>query len=287
MIIVSGASGNVGTHVVVELASRGLSIRALSRSPDQLKSASANVEWVAADIYDPASLSRAMEGATSLVLISPAHQDMQRHQKALIDAAAAAGVKRISKLSGLGAGPNAPIRLPQEHFAIEQAIVESGIAHSLVRPNLFMQVLLGSADSIRADSVFYAPAVEAKISLIDARDVASVLVHEVLRQDGGNMIREITGPAALSYSDAAEILNKATGQQIAYVAVDAATARESMLGSGMDPWLVDAFIELFEVYRAGHGTAVLSGEVKAATGYEARTFAQFAADHKAQFLRAA
>lgn len=287
MIVVTGATGNVGTHVVAELAQRGLAVRALTRSPASARPIASNVEWVAADFADVKSLATAMEGVSKLVLITPAHPQMRAHQEALVKAAVAAGVQRIAKLSGLGAGPEAPIRLPQEHFAIEQSIVASGVAHSFVRPNLFMQVLLGSADSIREEGVFYAPAGDAKISLTDARDVASVLVHEVLRDDGVDAVREITGPQALSYADAAESLGRAAGKRVSYVAVEPATARQAMTGSGMDPWLAEAFLELFEVYRAGHGAAVLAETVKASTGHAARDFDRFAADYRSMLLRAA
>ena len=287
MIVITGASGNVGTHVVAELAQRGLAVRALTRSPASARPAIKNVEWVGADFAEAKSLAAAMKGASKVVLITPAHPQMRAHQEALVAAAVTAGVKRIAKLSGLGAGPDAPIRLPQEHFAIEQCIVASGVAHSFVRPNLFMQVLLGSADSIRDDGVFYAPAGDAKISLTDARDVASVLVHEVLRDDGVNAIREITGPDALSYADAAELLGQAVGKQIHYVAVAPDTARQAMTGSGMDPWLAEAFLELFEIYRAGHGTTVLAEAVKASTGHQARDFAHFAEDYRAMLVQAA
>lgn len=287
MIVITGASGNVGTHVVAELAKRGLVVRALTRSPTSARPVAANVEWVGADFAEAKSLSAAMKGATKVVLITPAHPHMRAHQKALVAAAVDAGVKRIAKLSGLGAGPDAPIRLPQEHFAIEQCIVASGVAHSFVRPNLFMQVLLGSADSIRNDGVFYAPAGDGKISLTDARDVASALVHEVLRNDDANAVHEITGPDALSYADAAELLGRAVGKRISYVEVEPATARLAMTDSGMDPWLAEAFLELFDVYRAGHGATVLAEAFKACTGHQARDFVQFAADHRAIFQQAA
>lgn len=287
MIVITGASGNVGTHVVAELAKRGLAARALTRKPASAQPVGANVEWVGADFSEPKNLSAALRGATKVVLITPAHPQMRAHQEAFVAAAVGAGVKRIAKLSGLGAGPDAPIRLPQEHFAIEQHIIASGIAHSFVRPNLFMQVLLGSAESIRNDGVFYAPAGEAKISLTDARDVASALVHEVLRDDGTNSVLEMTGPDALSYADAAELLGQAVGKKISYVAVEPATARQAMTDGGMDPWLAEAFIELFEIYRAGHGATVLTEAFKACTGHQPRSFAQFAVDYRAMFQQAA
>lgn len=282
MIVVTGASGNVGKHVVSQLAGSGRPVRALSRRPTEA-SAAPNVEWVEADFESPDSLVKAMQGATRMVLISPAHPHMRQHQVAAIDAAAAVGIRRVAKLSGLGAGPQAPIRLPQEHYAIEQYIASSGLAHSFVRPNLFMQVLLGSADSIAGDSIIYAPAGNGAISFIDARDVTEVLVREVLRDDIASSVCEITGPEALTYTQAAGIVGGVLGKKVHYVNVEPEVARSGMLSSGMDPWLVDAFLELFAIYRAGHGATVLSAELETASGRPVRTLSRFAADHMNAF----
>lgn len=284
MIIVTGATGNVGQHVVNELAALGQTVRALSRKVPTNETR-ANVSWVAADFNDPVSLAKAMEGGSRLVLISPAHRDMQAHQTAIVDAAIQAGITKIAKLSGLGAGPEAPIRLPQKHYAIEQYIVDTEVDYSFVRPNLFMQVLLGSAQSIAGDGKIYAPAGDGAISFIDARDVALVLVEEVL--NNGKAICEITGPQALSYQQAAKLLGDVINRPVQHVNVTPAQARESMLSMGMDEWLVEAFLELFDIYRAGHGSAVLSGAVKACIGTDATPLTRFFNDYRQAFLLAA
>lgn len=286
MIVVTGASGTVGNHVVAQLAQAGLPVRALSRKPSAA-SAMRNVEWVEADFDRPDTLTRSMQGAERVVLISPAHPKMRQHQIHAVDAAVAAGVKRIAKLSGLGAGPQAPIRLPQEHYAIEQHIAGCAVAHSFVRPNLFMQVLLGSAASVAAEGAVYAPAADGAISFIDARDVAAVLVAEVRRDDAPSAVREITGPGALSYGQVVQTLGTALGKPVRYVPVEPSAAREGMLASGMDAWLVEAFLELFQIYRAGHGAAVLAAEVQAVLGRPPRSLTQFAAEHVQAFRAAA
>ncbi len=282
MIVVTGASGNVGKHVISKLAGAGHPVRALSRSPSK-GAASAGIEWIEADFERPDSLARALRGASRMVLISPAHPQMRQYQIAAVDAARSAGVSRIAKLSGLGAGPEAPIRLPQEHYAIEQHIARSGLAHSFVRPNLFMQVLLGSAGSIVSEGAVYAPAGDGAISFIDARDVAEVLVREVLRDDLASSVREITGPEALSYTQVSKIVGEALGKAVRYVSIEPDVARNGMLSAGMDPWLVEAFLELFSIYRAGHGSAVLSAELEAVLGRPARPLSQFAFEHLSAF----
>jgi uncharacterized protein YbjT (DUF2867 family) len=284
MIVVTGATGNVGRHVVDELALQGQTVRALTRHavPQEIRP---NVTWVIADFEDDASLAVALKGAERVVLISPAHPRMQEHQEAVVNAAAQAGVRKLAKLSGLGAAPDAPIRLPKMHYAIEQCVVNSALTYSFVRPNLFMQVLLGSAQSVAGTQAIYAPAGTGKISFTDARDVARVLSKEVMSD--ANSICEITGPDALSYQDAARILGDTINKPVHHVDVTPAQARESMLVMGMDPWVVDAFLELFEIYRAGHGAAVLSEAVYACTGRAATPLTKFFAEHKDAFRQAA
>ncbi|MFD2273457.1 SDR family oxidoreductase [Undibacterium arcticum] len=240
MILVTGASGNVGTQVVRRLAERNIAVRAMTRNlPADGKVGT--VEWVKGDFDDAASLARAMQGVEKVVLISPAHADMLEHQSAVIDAAKAAGIKHIVKLSGLGASPDAPIRLPRLHHEIERRIVASGIAHTFVRPNLFMQALLGSAETIRDDGAIYAPAGNGAISLTDVNDIASVIVAAISQAGHEGKAYDITGPEALTYAQMAETIGNALNAPVQYIDVSLEVARDSMRASGMGDWLVVAF----------------------------------------------
>lgn len=285
MILVTGATGNVGSTVIRMLSQAGVPVRAMTRDLANAPILPL-VDWIAADFTDAPSLAKAVEGVEKLVLISPAHVDMVAHQVAVLDAAAAANVKHIVKLSGLGAGPDAPIRLPRSHYDIENQIIASGIDYTFIRPNLFMQVLLGSAGSIESDGAIYAPAGDGAISFTDVYDVASTIVSSLSDQYQKNTILEITGPAALTYSEAADALATALGKPVKYVAVEPQTARDAMRSSGMDNWLVEAFLELFSIYRDGHGVSVLSDTIAKVTGRPANNFAEFARRNRAQFIAA-
>ncbi|GHD62183.1 SDR family oxidoreductase [Jeongeupia chitinilytica] len=285
MILVTGATGNVGSEVVRRLAEQNVAVRALTRNADKVGKLGP-VEWVQGEFTDAQSLTSALRGVDKVVLISPAHADMVAHQLAVLDAARAAGVKHIVKLSGLGAGPEAPIRLPRNHFEIENRIKASGIAYTFVRPNLFMQVLIGSAGSIASDGAIYAPAGDGAISFTDVRDVAATIVTALLEPGHENQAYEITGPAALTYTQAAEVLSGAIGKTAKYVAVDEETARNAMTSGGLDQWLVEAFLELFQIYRAGYGAAVLSDTVAKVTGRPAHDLNNFANTYRPQFVAA-
>lgn len=282
MILVTGATGNVGREVIRRLEQNNVPLRALSRKPDAVK-CTEKIEWVKDDFTDANSLAQAVAGVDKIVLISPAHPDMVAYQTAVLKAAHAAGVKHIVKLSGLGAGPGAAIRLPRLHYEIEQKIIDAGIPYTFIRPNLFMQVLLGSADSIANEGAIYAPAGEGAISFTDVNDIANVITCAIGQPGHENKIYEITGPDALTYGHVAELIGNVLGKSIRYVAVSPEVARESMLSSGMDPWLANAFLELFSIYRAGYGATVSSGTVREITGLSPTSLSVFARTHKVFF----
>lgn len=280
MILVTAGTGNVGRHVVKILSDRNVQVRALTRSPGA-QAKIPGVEWRFWDHEKPEMNRDVMSDVDGMVLISPAHEDMVLHQQSLVDGAVDSGVKKIVKLSGLGTGPNAPIRLPRNHYQIERHIEAAGVSFSFVRPNLFMQVLLGFSDSVKQDGVIHAPVGDGAISFNDARDVARVLVAELDNLE--NSIVEMTGPDSLTFQQAARIIGNLTGREVRHVDVTPEQARESMTGAGMDPWLADAFVELFDVYRAGHGAAVHVDKAQAVAGVRMTTMNQFVEEHKQSF----
>ncbi|OIQ88636.1 NAD(P)H azoreductase [mine drainage metagenome] len=143
MTFIIGATGNVGSEVIKRLQLKGRVVKGLTRKPP-----TSSNHWILGDLEKPASYATELEGEEELILITPAHPDMVMHQVGALKAAKTAGVKHVVKLSGLGAGPDAPIRLPKLHYEIEQEIIASGIDYTFIRPNLFSQVLLGAAETI-------------------------------------------------------------------------------------------------------------------------------------------
>lgn len=287
MILVTGATGNVGSVVVSKLRKNGLPVRAMTRDAVAARSSlAAGTEIVAADFSDPASLAAAAEGASIMVLISPAHPDMVAHQTAALDAAKRAGITEVVKLSGLGASLDAPIRLPKGHAEIENHAQSIGLNLTAVRPNLFMQVLLGDAESIAKQGKIYAPAADGRISFTDVRDIAEVFVALLTTPDLRGRGYDITGPEALTYADAASKIATAVSFPVEHVDVPEDTARQAMLGMGMDPWVVEAFVELYQIYRAGCGASVLAHTIEGVLGKPARSFDAFAADFRPAFARA-
>ncbi|WP_415883797.1 SDR family oxidoreductase [Neptuniibacter sp. QD34_54] len=275
MILVTGATGNVGSHVVDMLIKESIPVRVTTRDENNIPDEwIGNVDVFVTDFNNPNDINSAFDSVEGLILITPANEEMEIQQKNIVESAKVNGVKRIIKLSGLGAGPDAEIRLPKAHYKIEEFIKASGIDYIFVRPNLFMQTLMGSYESIVQNRAIYAPAGTGKISFIDAQDIAAVIVSALCTNEFNRSI-DITGPDAVSYTEIASKLSNATGSSVEFVDVTESTAKESMLASGLSDWLSEAFLELFQVYRANLGSAVLSHNIKAETGTTVTTIDQF------------
>lgn len=283
-ILVTGATGTIGSILVEKLAAAGAPARALVRSLEKAEGIERlGLEAVLGDLDKPETLKPALEGIEKVFLLSAPDPRQAELQSNLVQAAKASGVRHIVKLSVIGIGSGLEsISLGRLHRQTEEEIERSGMQYTHLRPNGFMQNNLRFAGTIKSQGVFYAPYGETKVSDVDARDVASV-AHSTLTEDGHEgKVYEITGPEALSYDDMAREFSSALGHEVRYVEVPVETAREAMVGMGMQTWLVDALVELFNFYRDGRADQV-TDTVREVTGREPITFAQFARDYAGAF----
>jgi uncharacterized protein YbjT (DUF2867 family) len=281
-ILVTGSTGAVGRGVVERLAAAGARVRAAVQATSKTDAITrAGAEPVVMNFNDGDSIRAALEGVERAFLLTPVVQNHVELASTFIQAAKAAGLKYLVKLSVIGAGENAPYLLGREHAQTENEIVESGIPYAFLRANFFMQNFLGY-DTIKSQGAFYDSAGDAKASPIDARDLSSSAAALLSKSEHENQAFDMTGPESLSNSELAEILTTVTGKPISYVQVSDDAARQSMLASGMPDWLVDGLIELTAFKRANQ-TSVVSQAVERITGRPAITFEQFVRDHLAAF----
>jgi uncharacterized protein YbjT (DUF2867 family) len=215
MILVTGATGNNGRELVKELTARGVPLRALVRSRAHARAiALPGVEIREADFDYPETISPTLEGVDRLFLLIPSSPNVEEQQLQFVDAAKRSGVKHIVKLSQFGASLNSPGRFQRYHALVEDYIRESGLAYTFLRPNLFMQGLLQFQSTIANRGVFYAAAGNARVSVVDVRDIAAVAA-QVLTEDGyEGETYELTGPDALSHEEMVGLLSTATGMPI-------------------------------------------------------------------------
>jgi uncharacterized protein YbjT (DUF2867 family) len=142
--------------------------------------------------------------------------------------------------------------------------------------------------TIRTQNAFYIPAGNAKMSFVDARDIAMITVgiltnnsHEASQQHNNKMYN-ITGQDALSYSQVANILSNEVGKKISYIDISEDDVRKGMKQIGMDNWTIDIILELFKIIRTGYGSETTNA-VERITGRKPIPFAQFARDYAEAF----
>ena len=280
-ILVTGATGNVGSQVVQQLIAAGITPRIAIRSvnkADALKQAGA--EPVEMDLDKPETVQPAFEGVDKVFLVSPFVPNMVELAAILVEAAKKANLKQIVRLSAL-AQPG--ITLSKWHGEVEKMIEDSGIPFTFLQPNGFMQNFVNSmADTIKTQNAFYMPIGDGQVSLVDTRDIAAVAVAALTNSGHEGKGYVITGTEALSNQQAASILSQVLGRTINYVDVPEDTARQGMQGAGMPDSIVNALLELYASYKAGQAATVSPG-VEQVTGKQPITFEQFASDYADAF----
>jgi uncharacterized protein YbjT (DUF2867 family) len=287
-ILVTGATGTLGSEVVKQLSrvTPAVNIKAGVHSAQNVKKNSDRVEAVLIDYNKPETLKEALNQVDKLFLLTPDVPNAHELASNMVIEAKKAGIRHIVKQSVMGADLEADVGTMRLHRQAEKIIEQSGIPFTFLRPNEFMQNFVNfHSPSIKNNNVFYLPLEDAKVSLVDVRDIASVAVKSLTedRSDKhNNKTYLITGPEALSYHQAAEILSNATGKKISYVNISEEEARGAMKEMGMSDWLINTISELYDYFRKGNASQV-SSAVEEVTGKKPISFSQFAKDYASAF----
>jgi len=283
MILVTGATGHVGSDLVRLLAEAGTPARALIHSPHKAAPIQRlGLETALGDFEQPDTLDAAMAGCDQLFLLSPPSPRQPEQERSVIDAAKRAGVSHVVKQSVPGADPDSELAFARWHAQIEQYLAQSGLAHTLLRPNYFMQNFLMSAQPVADQGTLYGMTGEGRVSYIDTRDIAAVAAQVLASPEHQGTSYMLTGSEALTAAEVAERLSAAAGRKVGYVDVGPDGFRQALAGVGLPGWLADAVVAGNALLAAGRGAGV-TGEVARLTGRPPRTFGQFAADHRAAF----
>jgi len=279
MILVTGASGNVGSVLVTELREQGHDVRAGYHSGQRTaEAAGSGLDAVTVNLSDPSTLGPAFKNVDAVFLLTAGGPAQPRQELNLIEAANAAGVKRIVKLSVWRADERlTPIA--ELHRDGEEALQSSGLAWTFLRPNFYMQNFLRQmAGQIRETRSFSQPETTAAIGFVDTRDVARVAASVLTSPGHDGHIYDITGPEALTYDQAAAVFSQVLGSPVRFVGLTDDEARDRILRSGLTAAHADTLIEVSRVYRDG-GAERVTPAVRDLTGNAPVSFDQFVRDH--------
>jgi uncharacterized protein YbjT (DUF2867 family) len=285
MILVIGGRSKIGSALIEELVARGETVRALVRSGEGAGSFPSGVEAVSGDLADRESLRAAIAGVERLFLLCGPIEDAVELNRNAIDVAAEAGVRLLVRSSIIGSDPKSPATFVRDHGACDEYLHQSGVPHALVRPNLFLQnVSENTIPSLDADGNFYGNAGDARISMVDTRDVAAVAARVLTEPGHEGNAHDVTGPEALSYNDIADKVSAALGRTVTYVDVPDDAVRGALEGLGLPPWLAGALVDLYQDYRRS-GTdgyaAQVTDTIQRLTGRAPRTLEQLLAEQTA------
>ncbi|MGH8127692.1 MAG: SDR family oxidoreductase [Gammaproteobacteria bacterium] len=283
MILITGATGNIGTELVKLFVARHTPVRAMVRDSGQADAISfSGVEVVEGDFDAPETLFDALDGVERAFLLTPSSENAETQQLSFVDAARRSGVKYIVKQSQLGADLDSSARFLRYHAAVEQSLQSSGMAYTFLRPNLFMQGLLNFKPTIAAENAFYAAAGGGKVSVVDTRDIAEVALAALTESGHERESYDITGPQALSHAEMAAQLSTALRRQVTFVDVAPEAMREALLGLGFPVWQADGLVEEYALWSQDEA-AFVSSDVKKVTGKAPRSFEEFAQDYTSEF----
>lgn len=281
MILITGANSPVGQEVARQLLDAGERCRLFLRNPASLPAGlEGKAEVLSGDFTRPDSIKRALEGVSRLYLTSFDHPATVQGQGNAIDAAKAAGVEHVVRLSAPAADPDSPINFAQWHGRCERLLEGSGLSYTHLRPNWYMQNFLYYA----AGGVIRLPVGAARVSFIDARDIAAVAVAALSRPGHAGKTYALTGPQALTHAEVAAELAAATGRAFRFEDVALSDFVREMKDRGEPDWWIAANVDLFGRIVTGENAGV-TDEVERVTGRPAIAFAEFARDH-ADRLRA-
>ncbi len=284
MILVTGATGQVGRGVIAHLAGTA-DVRALVRDP-AAAGGLGDVEVAAGSFEETGSLERALAGVRTLFLAGRDNPDQVAQHARVLAAAAAAGVQHVVKLSAIGASADSPVALMRAHHATEEQLRASDLRWTFLRPHLYMQNLLRFAGDVAASGRLAAPMDDRRVPLVDVRDVGAAAAG-VLRapEDHTGRTYALTGPQALRYAEVADRIGDLIGRPIVYEAVAPERFRAGLLAAGVPAWRADDLAAIAAAYTDAEN--VPSSDLTALLDRPATPIERFLADHRDVFLAGA
>jgi uncharacterized protein YbjT (DUF2867 family) len=279
IVVITGGTGKVGSEATRILTSQGVAVRVLTRDASKGARLPEGATAVVGELAKPDTLADAFRGADGLFLITPLSQTETEEGNAGVEAAKAAGIRRIVYLSV--AMPEGSTHIP--HFAskipIEEAVQESGMAWSILWPNNFFQNDLGLEQAITQYGVYPQPIGLQGMNRVDTRDIADAAANCLTKEGLDGQVYPVHGPDALNGPQTAEIYSRHLGREVRYGGDDL-KAWSAQVKNLMPAWMIEDLVIMYEFFqkngfRAPDGDFALQRE---AVGHDPRSFEAFVAE---------
>ena len=275
LILVIGATGTMGREVMRSLEGH-CRLRALVHSDvsdAEIARRYPQADRVQRDLLDPSALDAAFAGIERLLLLTPSVPEQALMEENALAAALAAGVERVVYVSSTDVGWE--MELSAAHTVMERRLADSGVEHTVVRPEYLLNNLLGEVDEL-ARGRLVAPSGEGRCPFVDARDVGAVVAAVLLAAEPVPGPLEVTGPESLTWTQLARRLEATLGRPFEHVDPDPAEWAREAVSAGMEAWLAHALAEYFQALRERPLEA--SDDTRRVIGRNARSVDDFAGD---------
>lgn len=279
MILITGATGNIGKQLIPLLLEHGEPIRVFVRDESKVAHLGACVESVVGDLDKPETLLRAVKGVERIFLVTyETRQDIN-----VLEAAKRARVQHIVKLSTLEATEH-KIQVGKWHYEREELIRASGLDWTFLRPGMFMSNSIDWwAESIKGQAnVFFPGGKKGKVAPVDPRDVAKVAAAALTQPGHHRQAYELTGSELFTIGEMVQVISRVLGKPIQYVDIPPIAAKLFMLKTGMDKTLVNALMEMLASLRKNEG-AIVTDTVQRVTGRPPRTYEEWCHENVESF----
>lgn len=285
-LLVTGAGGHLGRRVVELLLAAGAGpIVATTRDPDKIADLRARgVEVRRADFDAPGSLTDAFAGAGRVLLISTDALDrpgrrLAQHENA-VAAAEKAGVDHVIYTSIVKAGPSSVVAVTPDHYGTEQALERSKLGYTILRNNLYTELLLGALPRAIATGQHVTACADGATGYVTREDCARAAAAALASSFTGRRVLDITGPSSVTQAEIANLAAELSGKPVAHVAIPRAALEQGMVQAGLPAPLASIFASFDEGAARGE-LDVVSSAVLDLTGKPAESVKSFLARHEA------
>jgi uncharacterized protein YbjT (DUF2867 family) len=287
MIAVVGATGNTGRAVVKELVRLGRNPICVVRNPGKAREVlGAEATVAVAELTDRGALENALQGVTSLFVVTGHNPQMAEQQNNVLDAALKTGVKYLVRVSGGRAvvGANADSVVGRGHHAIEERLRNSGIGWVILRPGLFMQNTFAQAALIGKESKMVLPTPkDLPIAFIDVRDTGALGARILIDPaPHAGKTYEFTG-ARTNYGEFADVFSQVLGKPMTYVEATLDQTEQALRARGMPDWLVAHLLSIARITEKGGFATENTEPIRTIVKRAPITTRQFIEDHKGVF----
>ena len=283
MILVTGATGRVGYHLMAALADAHADVAAMVRVEARAADLPGTPRHVVATFDDPPP-AEVLRGFDRVFLLSPAIEEQAELETVFIDALVAAGHgPHVVKIAADGfADPGCEVRFMLSHRQVAVHLDATGLPATYLAPALYMEDLLAFAGSVRESAEVAAPAGHGRVGFVAASDVAAAAARVLTSPSHGGATYVLTGPETLRFKDIAARISAVFARQVGYTDQPPERARELMLASGLSQWQADGNLELFGWIRQG-GADTVTAAVREVTGADPRPVQDWLEESRGSF----